>query len=374
MVVVEKLHLAAQVRFPPIERQNFKAPFAARVDVETAVSLAVANFLHEDRAAGTGDAVASRQHDAELGSGRGSLAYHFLVTGLEYMQGDYVAGEHDQSQGKERKQPVERAGHGAIIAFPDRYQQLLDGKVVIITGASEGIGASLAVALRKRGALLTLASRNETRLCSVADAESLIVSGDLTQDAVRRAVIEKTLERRGRIDVLINNAGRGSYYAGSTTPMDEARAVFDLNFFAPLALAQLTIPHLRETRGTIVNISSIAGQIPLPWLPVYSASKAALASITATQRIELRRDGVNVMGVFPGYVKTNFQANAPGPRPPARVVQGKRFAVSAEDCAAAIVRGIENRKRTVVTPGSGWPLMLIHRMFPALVESRLEAV
>ena len=236
----------------------------------------------------------------------------------------------------------------------------------------------MAVALRKRGALLTLASRNEMKLQAVADSEALsdsvIVPGDLTQEAARKAVVEKTMERRGRIDVLINNAGRGSYYAGSATPIEEARAVFDLNFFAPLALAQLAIPYLRETRGAIVNISSIAGQIPLPWLPVYSASKAALASITATQRIELRRDGVNVMGVFPGYVNTNFQANAPGPRPPARVVQGKRFAVSAEDCAEAIVRGIEGRKRMVVTPGSGWPLVLMHRMFPALVESRLEGI
>jgi short-subunit dehydrogenase len=269
---------------------------------------------------------------------------------------------------------VERPGHGAIIAFPDRYQQLLDGKVVIITGASEGIGASLAAALRKRGALLTLAARTESKLRAVAASDCLVVPGDLTQDSARKAVIEKTMERRGRIDVLINNAGRGSYYSGSTTPIDEARGVFELNFFAPLALAQMAIPHLRTTKGTIVNISSIAGEIPLPWLPVYSASKAALASITATQRMELRRDGINVMGVFPGYVNTDFQANAAGSPPPIRVVQGKRFAVSVEDCAAAIVKGIESRKRVVVTPGSGWPLMFLHRILPGMVESRLEAI
>jgi short-subunit dehydrogenase len=164
------------------------------------------------------------------------------------------------------------------------------------------------------------------------------------------------------------------YYSGLATPLGEARAIFELNFFAPLALAQLAAPHLRASRGTIVNISSIAGEIPLPWMPVYSASKGALASITATQRLELRRDGVHVMGVFPGYVDTDFQANAPGPRPPAGVVRAKRFSVSAADCAEAIVRGIEGRRRMVVTPGSGWPLMLLHRMFPALVESRLGAV
>ncbi len=249
---------------------------------------------------------------------------------------------------------------------------MLDGKVVIITGASEGIGASLAAALRKRGVRLSVSARNEARLRDAGGPDALVVAGDLTVEAVRGSLIEKTLARWGKIDVLINNAGRGSYYSGLATSLQEARALFELNFFAPLALTQLAAPHLRASRGTVVNIGSIAGEIPLPWLPVYSASKAALASITATQRIELRRDGVHVMGVFPGYVSTDFQGNAPGVQPPARVVQGKRFAVSPADCAEAIVRGIEGRRRSVVTPGSGWPLMLLHRMLPALVESRLE--
>jgi len=251
---------------------------------------------------------------------------------------------------------------------------LLDGKVVIITGASEGIGASLAAVLRKRGAMLSLAARNESKLREAGGADALVTAGDLTQEPVRAALIQNTLERYGRIDVLINNAGRGSYFSGLVTPVQEARVVFELNFFVPMALAQLAAAHLRTSRGTIVNIGSIAGEIPLPWLAVYSASKAALASITATQRIELRRDGVHVMGVFPGYVDTGFQANATGARPPELVVQGKRFAVSKEDCAAAIVRGIEARSRAVITPRSGWALMLLHRILPALVESRLEAV
>jgi short-subunit dehydrogenase len=80
------------------------------------------------------------------------------------------------------------------------------------------------------------------------------------------------------------------------------------------------------------------------------------------------------MGVFPGYVDTDFQANAVGPRPPERVVQGKRFAVSATECAEAIVDGIVRRKRIVVTPRSGWALVVANRLFPGFVESRLERV
>jgi short-subunit dehydrogenase len=250
----------------------------------------------------------------------------------------------------------------------------LDGKVVIVTGASEGIGAHLAGVLQKRGARLTLIARNENKLAAVAATGDLVIAGDVTEDSVRSESIAKTVARWGRIDVLINNAGRGSYYTASTTPLDEARSVFDLNFFAPLALAQLAVPYLRQTRGTVVNVSSIAGQISLPWLPVYSASKFALAAITSAQRTELKRDGVNVIGVFPGYVETDFQAHAAGPRPPLRVVQGRRFAVSPRTCAEAIVDGITHRKRMVVTPAAGWLLVWANRFFPGFVESRMERV
>lgn len=250
----------------------------------------------------------------------------------------------------------------------------LKGKVIIVTGASEGIGARLVTALRKRGALLTLVARNEKKLRSVASPEDLIIPFDLTQDTGRSAVIEKTAAHRGRIDILINNAGRGSYYSATNTPLDDARNLFDLNFFAPFHLAQLAAPWLRQSKGTIVNVSSIAGQISLPWLPLYSASKFALASLTSSQRSELRRDGVNVMAVFPGYVDTGFQGHAAGAAPPPMVVKGRMFAVSSEVCAEAIVRGIERRRKVVVTPRIGWLMVWFNRMFPGLVESRMESL
>ena len=207
-----------------------------------------------------------------------------------------------------------------------------------------------------------------------AGAEDLIVPGDLTSEAVRRSIIGKTAERFGRIDALINNAGRGSYYGVSDAPLNDARSLFELNFFAPLHLAQLATPLLCQARGTLVNIGSIASQISLPWLPVYSASKFALASLTTTQRMELRRHGVNVMAVFPGYVDTGFQTHATGALPPDSVIKGKRFAVSAAECAAAIILGMERRRQLVVTPKIGWGLVWLSRLFPGMLERRMERV
>jgi short-subunit dehydrogenase len=248
----------------------------------------------------------------------------------------------------------------------------LDRKVAIVTGASEGIGAELARLLQSRGCRLVLAARNEVKLRAVAGPDSCIVAGDLTGERVRGQVIEAALQRFGRIDILINNAGRGLYGSASDTPLGEARDLFELNFFAPFHLAQLASPALRLSTGVIVNISSIAGQISLPWLPLYSATKFALGSLSSSQRSELRRHGVRVMSVFPGYVDTGFQEHAAGGAPPPKIMKGRRFAISAHGCASAIVAGLEHGRNTVVIPRSGWLLIWFNRLFPGLVESSME--
>lgn len=234
----------------------------------------------------------------------------------------------------------------------------LRSKVMIVTGSSQGIGAELAKELRGRGAAVVTASRAE--------------GFDVTDEASRVRLIESAIEQHGRIDGLINNAGRGSYFNALNAPLEDARDLFELNFFAPLRLAQLAAPHLIESHGSLVNVSSIAGLIALPWLPVYSASKFALAALTSCQRIELRRAGVHVMTVFPGYVDTGFQQNAAGSAPPPAVVKGRRFAVTAAVCARAIAGGLERRSHTVVTPRSGWLLIALNRIAPGLLESRME--
>jgi short-subunit dehydrogenase len=251
----------------------------------------------------------------------------------------------------------------------------IEGKVALITGASEGIGAACAAAFRSRGARLSLTARSEEKLHRVGGPDAVVTAGDITEAETRARVIERTLDRFGAIDILVNNAGIGLYTSAWQAPDEEVRRLFELNFFAPLALAGLAIPHMRERKsGMIVNISSMAGKMTLPWLTLYSASKYALGSLTEGLRMELAADGIHAMLVCPSYVKTDFQQHALGARPPERLIKGKRFATTAEECASAIVRGVERDARTVVTPRYGWIIIAIARLLPSVMQSQLAGI
>jgi len=247
----------------------------------------------------------------------------------------------------------------------------IDGKVALITGASAGIGAACAAEFARAGAKLSLCARSEEGLRRAGGVEALITAGDLTDEAVRLRVVERTLERFGAIDILINNAGVGLYVPSWEAPEVEVRRLMELNFFALLAMIQLVTPHMRARRsGTIVNVGSIGGKIVLPWLTVYSASKYAVGALTEGLRMELRRDGIRTMLVCPGYVRTEFQRRAVGEVPP-QMVKGRRFAITAAECAADIRRGVERDARTVMTPRVGWLLVALARLLPRAVEARM---
>lgn len=251
----------------------------------------------------------------------------------------------------------------------------IKGKVVLITGASEGIGAACVRVFEARGARLSIVARHEDKLAAVGGADTLRIAGDITSEEARAHVVERTVAQFGAIDILVNNAGMGLYAPASQAAMADARRLFELNLFAPLALTQLVVPHMRQRKqGAIVNVSSIAGKITLPWFTLYSVSKFALCSLTDGLRAELKPDGIHAMNVCPGYVKTDFQAHALGARPPKPVAKGRRFAISAEECAEAIARGVERDARTVVVPRIGWLLVGLSRLLPAFVESRLAAI
>ncbi len=248
----------------------------------------------------------------------------------------------------------------------------IDGKVVIVTGASEGIGAACAAEFARAGARLSLAARSEEGLQRSGGPEALITPGDLTKEEARRRVVERTLERFGAIDILINNAGVGFYAPSWRSPDDQTRGLMELNFFALLGMIQLVVPHMRARRsGMVVNVGSIGGKVPLPWMTIYSASKYAVGGLTEGLRMELRGDNVKAMLVCPGYVKTGFQRNVTSGKSPERVQRARRFAITPEECAAAIRRGVERDARTVVTPGVGWLLVAVARVLPWLVEARM---
>ena len=248
------------------------------------------------------------------------------------------------------------------------------GSVIVVTGASDGIGAGLARVLARRGAKLVLNARNEARLSQVV-REALVVAGDITDDAVRQRIVDAAMARFGQIDIVINNAGAGLYSPAWQAPSADARRLMELNFFAPLELIRLAAPHMRVRKsGMIVNIGSMAGKITLPWFTLYSASKYALGSLTEGLRMELRRDGIHAMIVCPGYVATNFQAHILGGNVPAPVSRAKGLAISVEQCAEDIVRGIEAGKRTVLTPKLGWLVVAASRLFPGIVQAQLAKI
>jgi len=248
----------------------------------------------------------------------------------------------------------------------------LDGKVVLITGASDGIGAACAAEFAAAGARLSLTARSAEGLARAGGSSALITAGDLTLEETRRQVVDRTLERFGAIDVVINNAGVGLYGPSWNASLDDARHLMELNFFALLGMIQLVTPHMRSRRsGLIVNVSSIGGKMPLPWMTLYSASKYAVTGLTEGLRMELRGDGVKTLLVCPGYVTTGFQQHVRYGHAPESVVRARRQAITAAECAHAIRRGVEREARTILAPKAGWALVALARLFPRLVEARM---
>ena len=248
----------------------------------------------------------------------------------------------------------------------------IEGKVVLITGASDGIGAACAAEFAKAGARLSLTARSVEGLARAGGPSALLTAGDLTLEETRRRVVEGTMAQFGAIDILINNAGVGLYGHSWSASLDDARHLMELNFFALLGMMHLVIPHMRDRRsGMIVNVGSIGGKIPLPWMSLYSASKYAVTALTEGLRMELRGDGVKTMLVCPGYVTTRFQEHVRSGRAPDSVVRARRHAISAAECARAIRRGVERDARTVLAPKAGWILVALARLFPRLLEARL---
>ncbi len=249
-------------------------------------------------------------------------------------------------------------------------------KIVLITGASQGIGAATAMAFARRGAKLAVTARSAERLQALDIPGAFVIPGDLLKADDRRRIVESTLAHYGRIDILINNAGIGLYAPAYEASMEEVRNMFELNVFAVLEMSQLAGAAMRERRsGAVVNVSSVAGKVTLPWFTLYSASKYAVCSLTDGLRMELRPFGVHAMAVCPGYVRTEFSAHVLAGRAPGTLAGARaRFAINADQCAEAIARGVERNARTVLAPRLGWLMVAAARLLPRMVDRQLERI
>ncbi|MET8430903.1 oxidoreductase [Nocardia sp. NPDC004860] len=180
-------------------------------------------------------------------------------------------------------------------------------KTALVTGASSGIGEATARKLADLGYTVYGAARRIDRLQKLADHAVRPLAMDVTDDASMTAGIARIIGETGRIDVLVNNAGYGSYGAIEDVPLDEARYQFEVNVFGAARLAQLVLPHMREQRsGTIVNITSMGGKIYTPLGGWYHGTKFALEGLSDCLRLEAQPFGVNVVVIEPGGIATEW--------------------------------------------------------------------
>jgi len=241
----------------------------------------------------------------------------------------------------------------------------LHGKTVLITGASSGIGRATALRLAGYGSHVALAARNREALEAVGQAiqdlgaEALAVPADVTQaDQVQQAMAS-TVERFGGLDILICSAGLSmrAYFAGSS--LEAMERVVRVNFFGTLYATHFALPHIKRRRGSLVAVSSLTGKRGIPSYSIYGASKFAVQGLYESLRVELRRDGVHVGVVSPGFVDTPLRANVLGadgtpwpepPPPPFRIWPLKK-------CVDRIVHLILHRQAEALLPAFTGPLL-----------------
>src|SRR5215210_9103357 len=184
-------------------------------------------------------------------------------------------------------------------------------KVALVTGASSGIGESTALELHKAGYTVYAAARRVQRMEGLAAQGVRVLEMDVTNDESMIDGVKRIIAEAGRIDVLVNNAGYGSYGAVEDVPLDEARRQFEVNVFGLARLVQLLVPHMREQRsGRIINMSSIGGKFYEPLGAWYHATKFAVEGFSDSLRLELAPFGIHVVIVEPGPIVTEWNTLA----------------------------------------------------------------
>jgi NAD(P)-dependent dehydrogenase (short-subunit alcohol dehydrogenase family) len=257
-------------------------------------------------------------------------------------------------------------------------------KVALVTGASSGIGEATALKLREAGYTVYGAARRVQRMQHLTKQGIQLLAMDVTDDDSMRDGVEKIIADNGRLDVLVNNAGYGSYGAVEDVPLQEAREQFEVNVFGAARLTQLVLPHMRAQRsGTIVNITSMGGRMYTSLGGWYHATKFALEALSDCLRMELKPFGIDVVVIEPGGVKSEWggiaaqkvrAVSGTGPYAP----QGNAVAESLSSeasqrrmsspdlIAKTIAKSVQARRpKTRYAVGFGAkPMILLHNMLP----------
>lgn len=250
-------------------------------------------------------------------------------------------------------------------------------KVVVITGASSGIGKELALRLAAQGAWLALGARNLEKLHAVADAcrekssRAIAISVDVAKKESCQAFIENVVAEYGKIDLLVNNAGITMWaYFDTFNDMTPFEKIMQVNYFGSVYCTFYALPYLKKTRGLIVGVSSLTGKTGVPTRSGYAASKHAMAGFFDTLRIELKDSGVGVTMIYPGFVSTSVRETAVGGDGKALGTSplNEAGAMTVEKCVDLMIPAIAKRKRELVMTAKGKVGLWLKLIFPSLVD------
>ena len=253
----------------------------------------------------------------------------------------------------------------------------LNNKIVIITGASSGIGKSLAHEFARRGANLVLAARQYVTLCELAQElqdkyqiKALAVQCDVTVENDCAHLVNQAKLTFGKIDILINNAGISMRALFKDVDVQVLKALMDVNFWGMVYCTKYALPEIIQTQGSIVGVSSIAGYKGLPGRTGYSASKFAMNGFLDSLRVENLKTGVHVMTACPGFTASNIRntaLNKDGNQQGESSLHEEKMMTS-EEVAKIIADGVEKRERTLIMTGQGKLTILLSKIIPAILD------
>jgi NAD(P)-dependent dehydrogenase (short-subunit alcohol dehydrogenase family) len=255
----------------------------------------------------------------------------------------------------------------------------LRGKIALITGASSGIGRAAAVRLARLGADVALVARTQAALQEAAGEverlgrSALVLPGDVTDPETSRLAVARTVERFGRLDVLVCSAGVSMRSRFEETRLDAIERVMRVNFFGTLYPTWHAVPHVKATRGSLIAVSSLVGKRGTPTYSAYGASKFAVQGLYESLRVELAPDGVHVGVVSPGHVETPLRERVLGPDgEPWSTAPTAPFRVwPVEKIVDRLVRLILGRKPEALVPGFVGPLLAIEGLIGPRLGDRL---
>jgi len=250
-----------------------------------------------------------------------------------------------------------------------------ENKVVIVTGASSGIGRALSIGFAEEGAKVVVSARSEEKLQELvkeirgAGGNAIYVKCDVSSREDVKNLMNKTMNEFARIDILVNNAGIGLYGEVEKIDDDSLTKLFKTNIFGPLYCIQEVIPIMKKQgSGHIVNVSSVAGRRAMPGVAGYAMSKFALHALSESLRIELKPYNIHVTVISPGLIKTDFPDHAMRAGGSKAVYSKESRRMTSEECARIILNAVYKKKREEVITAGGKFIVLMNKFFPSFTD------